>query len=955
MPVEPDPAVAGAPSLRSGDVEIDLIGREIRRNASPVHVEPQVFEVIRHLAERVGRVVSKEQLLDDVWGTRFVTESALTSRIKAARRAVGDDGRRQEIIQTVHGHGYRWIAPLETSRATGGSSPLVAGPGSTLPTTLTTFIGRDTERHDLLMALRSHRLVTVAGPGGVGKTRLAIEVASAVGDMFRDGVVFVDLVEVAEATMVVAAVADAAGVVEQLAADRRSALVAALGSRELLVVLDNCEHVLSGARECVEAVLAGCPGVRFMTTSRIRLMLPYEHVYAVPGLAADGDGFDLFVARMTAAGAGAPNERERSVVADICRSLDGMALAIELAAARTPGLGVDGLERALGAELALLTVGRSGDHRHRSLRSAIDWTYQLLDPEEREVLGFAAVFAAPFEVSDVAALLGRASGELLDLVARLVDWNLVARLPTGRFRVLETIRQFATERLDANGRLGDARSSHADWVMGRLGTVLASAPGGRCSPTWSEQVDLVLADARAALAWSRSVDDVRSLALGDAIAEVCFLRGRPWEAQTHQADAARTTDDPVERHRRLHRAAGAASSRHAGRDAIELYREAADVAAASGRSDLAAKDLAIAAMLMRRAPGIIGESVDESVATELIGRARTLFDGDPIAEAWIVNAETWRPGALARSLAAAVHAVATASATGDPILRVASLDLVLSAQLEESDLTGAAATSATRLELLDALAIGPDTGFELYDGYQMACSVSIARGDFAEARRHAETIAALPFVREQQHLAVARRMLVDAIAGDWTSAVREAPLFERGWDRAGRVAASNLAVSCYAIAMAYGILGDDGRREHWVSVTDQMLVRPRDPESSAWNAVFDAVVALHRGDAAEASSLLVQPPDTGPIWDQGNNTTWRPWYAAAWAEAAVLTQAADVDDRLARAGRAACGNLVAELLVERAEAVRAHDAEGIRALADRLRGAGATYQADRSLLLAQEC
>ena len=386
-----------------GETVIDLSGYEIRRGGEEVHVEPQVFEVVRYLLVHAGRVVTKDELLDNVWGTRFVSESSLTSRIKAARRALGDDGRRQHVIQTLHGRGYRWIAPFETQEAgssartsvddrTARGAPAV---GRALPIPLTPFIGRERELPTLMEAVGHHRLVTATGPGGVGKTRLAVAAAAALAPGFPDGVAFADLVVVSEPTMVVDALADGVGVVEGAQVDRREALHAALARRECLVVVDNCEHLLAAVRTAVEELLLACPGVRVLATSRIRLMVPFEHVFAVPGLAIgddvdDGrsDAVELFVARMT--DAGEPPDDDPTTLATIttiCRSVDGMALGIELAAARAPGLGLDGLSQALEAQLPLLSMGRrTADHRHDSLRNAIDWTYRLLEHDERAAL-----------------------------------------------------------------------------------------------------------------------------------------------------------------------------------------------------------------------------------------------------------------------------------------------------------------------------------------------------------------------------------------------------------------------------------------------------------------------------------------------------------------------------------------------------------------------------------------
>ena len=215
-----------------------------------------------------------------------------------------------------------------------------------LPLPVTSFIGRAGERTVLAAALAEHRMVTATGPGGIGKTRLALSVAAELAPARREGVWFVDLIHVTDPATVIAAVAETVGVPEQRTTSVDRALVASLAASDALLVIDNCEHVLDGVRPCVERIIAGCPEVTVLATSRTRLLLPYERVYVVPGLSViggGGDAVDLFAARVTAA-TGDPTPPDPVRVAALCRALDGMALAIELAAARFAALGLDGPE-----------------------------------------------------------------------------------------------------------------------------------------------------------------------------------------------------------------------------------------------------------------------------------------------------------------------------------------------------------------------------------------------------------------------------------------------------------------------------------------------------------------------------------------------------------------------------------------------------------------------------------
>src|SRR5215470_13633428 len=255
-----------------------------------------------------------------------------------------------------------------------------------LPSPLNPFIGRARERAEMRDAVVAHRQVTAAGPGGVGKTRLALAVAADLASDFEGGVWFVDLVPVTDPVMVGSAVAAALGLGEQQGRGIDDSVLAALADRRALLVLDNCEHLSDGVAPFVERLLARCPGVSVLTTSRARLMVPFEWVYLVPPLSLEGrgdgdvgssDAVLLFLDR--AAAVGWTLEREQlAQVAEVCRKLDGVALAIEIAAARLPALGLGELVAGLSDHLRLLVGGRRADERHSSLRAMLDWSQTLL-------------------------------------------------------------------------------------------------------------------------------------------------------------------------------------------------------------------------------------------------------------------------------------------------------------------------------------------------------------------------------------------------------------------------------------------------------------------------------------------------------------------------------------------------------------------------------------------------
>ena len=309
-----------------------------------------------------------------------------------------------------------------------------------LPSPLNPFIGRARERAELRDAVGAHREVTAVGPGGVGKTRLALAVAADLAGDFADGVWFVDLVPVTDPAMVGSAVAAALGLGEQQGRSIEDSVVAGLADRRALLVLDNCEHLTDGAAPFVERLLARCPHVRVLTTSRARLMVPFERVYPVPPLSLEGhDGADahsdlgpsdavaLFVDRATAVGWTVEAEH-LDQVADVCRKLDGVALAIELAAARLPALGLDGLVVGLSDHLRLLVGGHRADDRHRSVRAMLDWSQALLRGPDLTLLRRVSVFVSPFTASAAAEAAGFPPLEpdaVVDGLARLADQSLL--------------------------------------------------------------------------------------------------------------------------------------------------------------------------------------------------------------------------------------------------------------------------------------------------------------------------------------------------------------------------------------------------------------------------------------------------------------------------------------------------------------------------------------------------
>ncbi|MBZ5739470.1 LuxR C-terminal-related transcriptional regulator [Nocardioides mangrovi] len=816
-----------------------------------------------------------------------------------------------------------------------------------LPTALTPFIGRSAERADLAEVLRAQRLVTATGPGGVGKTRLCLAVAEDLAGEFADGVAFVDLVGVTDDAMVVAAVADAAGVPERAGATRLEALAATLRERRLLVVLDNCEHLLGGARQVVTDLLAACPSVRVLATSRIRLHLAGERVFAVPGLSVEeGDAVALFEAR-TAASGGAPLTGEDLVtVREICLLLDGMALAIELAAARAPSLGIDGLWLALGHGHDVLRYGHPGDDRHGSLRAAVDWSYHLLDEDEQAVLRTVAVFASPFDLDAAAYVVDRPAPLLLDVLGRLVDWNLVALRPghPTRYRLLETIRQYAAERSAELAELAAIRSRHRDWCEVTLRDLVARMPG---DAAWCADLDRVVDDARAALGWGSAPD------LAELLATAVFERGRPGEAERRLVQVAELTDDPVRRHRSLFLASRAALARYAGDDAVALCQRAVDAAVDAGDPSTAAIYLCHIATWWHRHEGTMAQPTSTAVTDATLARARDLGAGDERVMTAIAVAQVSR-GDRPRVVAESIDAVARAEASGDALLVDTARDEVCAAQLEAGDLVGALATVRTRLAAMATVPVDALSGMDHADAHLMGAHLCLASGFLEEGREHADALAALPFLREEPQIGLARQLELEALAGSFDGVLDDAAAFRASWERAGRPVVNNFAPATYAVAMVLGLLGDDDGRAEWTAVTRAIARDPGVCEDLrlVWPAALDGLHHLHRGEVEAALAALPFAPDDVPGGCRWHQRLWLSWYAAAWAEVGVLAGLPDLEDRLDLAERAARDNPVTALLVERARLLAAEDSDGVAGLADRLELAGCAYQARRSRVLA---
>ncbi|HEY2285194.1 MAG TPA: LuxR C-terminal-related transcriptional regulator, partial [Streptosporangiaceae bacterium] len=733
-----------------------------------------------------------------------------------------------------------------------------------LPVPLTSFVGRAAERAALAAALGEHRLVTAVGPGGVGKTRLALSVVGDMAGRYDDGAWYVDLVPVTDPVMVAPAIAAALGLGERQGRSSEDIVLGWLASRQALLVLDNCEHLLDGMVALVERLLAGCPRLSVLLTSRARLLVPFEWVFPVPGLSVrtdggPGDAVELFAARTAAAGSPlAAGDMER--VAAVCRGLDGMALAIELTAARFPSLGLDGIEAGLTDRMSLLAGGRRADDRHRSLRSALDWSYALLAPEDQAVLRRLSVFAAPFTA--VAAEVACAGwppaegGVTGAALARLADQSLLVLVadPSGtRYRALETIRQYGAGRLAAEGETVQAAARHLGWCLDAA-AALGLPP--RDDLAWRLAFDQLADELRAALRWAagQAPPEPRTYRLAIALAGLTFARGLPGESQRRYEQAAGLAADAGQEATALRWAAGAAKSRHVGDDAFRLHQAAAEAAVRAGDRAGAAADLAEAAEMIGRTRGLMATAPADGQADALLARAWTLARADRdaarlrTAEARLLAAEAFNRDDIDPVTAELTdRAIALARGAGDPLIQSAALDQLTGVQLARGELRGALASTLQRLEILSSRPMTARSGLEHADALYMATECATAAGDLSTARELAERIRELPFHREEGHLATARLIVVTTLTGQWDETLALAGQFREGWEQAGCPRAGNLTRGAYAAAAVHGLRGDEESRAAWLNIVDALATPGRPMSVIHVNEFFDALQLLHQG------------------------------------------------------------------------------------------------------------
>ena len=598
--------------------------------------------------------------------------------------------RPERVVQLCHPDLVNEFPPLRTLKAFAATN---------LPVQLTSFVGRDAEGTQLRELLAQNRVLTLTGAGGVGKTRLAIQVAAAMAGEFSDGVWYVDLAPITDPDLVAVTVARALGLPDQPGRSTMDTVLRFVRDRQMLVVLDNCEHLLDASAELVVAVLSGAPRLTLLATSREAIGVAGEVGWRVPSLSLDGEAIELFTDRARHARPGfAVSDDSAAAVGEICARLDGVPLAIELAAARVRALSLAEILDSLHDRFRLLTGGaRTAVRRQQTLRASVDWSHALLTEPERVLLRRLAVFLGGFDFDAAQAVGGGGDVQrfqVLDQLSLLVDKSLVVADDTGgrtRYRLLETVRQYAAEKLGESGEADAVRTRHRDYY-----TALAAeldAPAGSDYEQRVERANIEIDNLRAAFGWSREKSNIElALALASSLQPLWLARGRfregpAWfDAALADLDAQHPEVAPAVRARALADSAmlairmGAPDSLEQAQQALAIAREL--------------DDPALLARTLTACGFTAGASYNVEVAracfAEAIGLARALDDRWRLSQILAVEAVgAHTAGDLLGVRAAAEEGRDLADAIGDRFNSRVCRFCLGSAQMISGDLVGA--------------------------------------------------------------------------------------------------------------------------------------------------------------------------------------------------------------------------------------------------------------------------
>ncbi len=571
-----------------------------------------------------------------------------------------------------------------------------------------------------------------------------------------------------------------------------------------------------------------------------------------------------------------------------------MPLAIELAAARSSSLGLDGLLAGLDDHLRVLSRPGLHDDRHSSMRTVVEWSHELLDDEERAMFRRLAVFAGPFDLGSAAAVAsGGDVATASDLIGRLADKSLLARGQDGarsRWRMLDTVRAYATEQLDASDDAAEVHLLHLSWAASTAREI-EQLLGDDLE--WQDRFDSVSDDLRSALQRPSTDGDGTDFALALALGRLSYARRFLVEARDHLEDAVVRAPDQASAARALRFAASIAFAEMKGEAAFALLQASSARASMAGDTRTGAITLAAAATIGGRCPGLFSNPLSHQELVHLIDEARRLHPAEDLeVDAYIALAAAWDSArALAvPDLARAHEALVIADRLGDPVVVSSALDAVAAALAEDNRFKEASQFTTKRLALLDRLPRHePRTGGEVADIFHMATESALAAGELdvalARARRsyHDSSSRGLP------HFAANHLVIPLALQGKFEDAIEQAKVMREGWERAGRPAAGWMAPSFFATALVHGLRGnDEAYAEFWHLA---MKIRLRRTVNS-FSLFVEPRVALHVGAFERALA-------TAAVDDQDMCGSFGPYARAISVEVAVVTGARDAEERLA--------------------------------------------------------
>src|SRR6202790_4931467 len=475
-------------NLQFGPFELSSRERVLRRDGVMLPLGGRALDILIYLADRPGEVIAKQELIDNVWSDVTVEEGSLRVHVAAIRKALGDGQFGNRYIANIKGRGYSFVGTVVPLGGGTESRNAKFRHQGRLPVRPIMMIGRETVVSEVSDKLRKERFVTLLGPGGIGKTTIALAVGRAAAEEFGGEVYFVELESLTDPRHVAGAVATSLGLALK-SKDPGLELVDLVGSRKLLIILDSCEHVIEAVASLAEQLYRQTEEIHVLTTSRELLKVEGEHCYRVLPLDCPPDGSEqtanavlrypsvqLFVQRVAArAGSFVLTDEEAPFVAEMCRKLDGIPLAIELAAGQAAALGIKNTAARLVSRPELLKLShRSAVSRHRTLKATLDWSYDLLSDAERIVLRRIAPFVGHFTLEGaryVAGELGVGTGEIFDAIAGLVEKSLIATRideTQAQYRLLDTTRAYALEKLEEHAEVDVVLRRHAEYVAGHL-------------------------------------------------------------------------------------------------------------------------------------------------------------------------------------------------------------------------------------------------------------------------------------------------------------------------------------------------------------------------------------------------------------------------------------------------------------------------------------------------------